>query len=249
MPTSYVYSQSTGEQTGTSTYYVDGYGDDIISASQTKDVPPSVGANECARYLDENGDVPSHHGVNNAAWVTHDDYRNTVHYDPDGTLNTITDLNVTVPVGNITDAPTSGYHETHNGTTWNYTGNTQHTEDRCDEVDALLLTKFELNFTHNTYDWQVDDAGRKAILERATYAVWNEADATTFPWTGDYTTFTDADNTARTFTTGEYKTFTKAVIDHCEGLKQSALTHKAALRSGTYTTHTAVEDYDITTSW
>ncbi|MCP4088196.1 MAG: DUF4376 domain-containing protein [Gammaproteobacteria bacterium] len=122
-------------------------------------------------------------------------------------------------------------------------------EHRCDEVDALLLTKLAADFTYNTYDWQVNFASQQAISARYLYAQASIADDTTYPWDSDVNLWRDSGNDDRTFATAaNFVSFAVAVSAHITGLQDTAMrTHKDALRAlGTFG---AVEDYDITASW
>lgn len=121
-------------------------------------------------------------------------------------------------------------------------------EHRCDEVDAYYVDQLDLDFTYNTYDWQIDWNSQAEIHARALYAVQSAADSVTYPWTGDYQLWRDSSNTDRTFSTqADFMAFSKAISDRATALRRNCMDHKDAIRAlGTFE---AVEAYNITTGW
>jgi len=232
---------------GAGTYTTNYLGEIIIGSYETATEPPTAGDNECARYLDDNGDVPYTHGTNNAGWVVHADYRGDVYYLPNGGKKTITKLNKTIPPGHVTHQAPSQYHTENDGTDWIYTENAQHCEDRCNEVDALRVTKENEYFTYNGNDWQVDRSSQNLINARSTYALVNKSNPTLAPWTGSKTDWSPVSNVDQTFTADEFLEFAVAVDNHIDAIFAKCKEHKTALRL--LTDYTAVDTYDITTGW
>ncbi|MCP3921897.1 MAG: DUF4376 domain-containing protein [Desulfobacterales bacterium] len=247
MQKSYIYDRKTGVYLGNGTYSTNHLDEPIIGAYETIEPPPEVAQNRVAKYLDENGEVPTHHGVKNASWVVHYDYKGTTYYTSSGDKAEIKEYNVDIPAGTLTEAPPNNYYKKHNGLAWIYDP-ADHIIDRCREVDGILSGKFNEHFVYNDNTWQIDSESQNKITARASRALLTSINPEKFVWSNGLNSWRTIDNQDITFSTPEeFLDFADSVSSYCENLWRIAANHKDKVRE--LTTESEIIEYDVNEGW
>ncbi|MCP3922982.1 MAG: DUF4376 domain-containing protein [Desulfobacterales bacterium] len=162
---SYSYDRETGVFIRESCYTKNHKNEPIIAAFETIEEPPKVPGNQVARYLDEEGNVPSNHNVE-GNWVIHENLIGTEFYEKSGLKRKITEYNEVVPEEALLSEPPE-FSDTHDGKNWIIDIEKMRVEKIKDA--ALIRKEIEISgieitgISCDNFNLDTDDAGQTKV--------------------------------------------------------------------------------------